>query len=110
MAIDMVPRLADALLVRTWTGIEGCMPDGLPVMGPSPSTPAALPCFRLFRSRLPAGPGRGAVLAELALDGTTPTPIDGLDHIEVPADTQPAKARPHGLDVQSGRRNARTKQ
>lgn len=78
LAIDMVPRLAQALLVRTWTGIEGCMPDGLPVMGPSPSTPGLFHAFGFSGHGFQLGPGVGAVLAELALDGTTPTPIDGL--------------------------------
>jgi hypothetical protein len=49
-AIKMVPELANVLLVRSWSGIEGLMSDGLPV---------------------------GAVLAELWLDGSSPTSPKG---------------------------------
>ena len=51
------------------------MPDMLPVLGPSASTPALFHAFRFSGHGFQLGPGVGAVLAELALDGETKTPI-----------------------------------
>jgi sarcosine oxidase subunit beta len=78
LAIELVPRLANALLVRSWTGIEGRMADGIPVVGPSASTPGLFHAFGFTGHGFQLGPAVGAVLAELALDGTTETRIDGL--------------------------------
>jgi FAD dependent oxidoreductase len=58
---------------RTWTGIEGCMPDMLPVVGPSMTTPGLLHAFGFSGHGFQLGPAVGAVLAELALDGRTAT-------------------------------------
>ncbi|TNM65371.1 NAD(P)/FAD-dependent oxidoreductase [Aliirhizobium smilacinae] len=78
LAVSIIPRLADALLVRTWTGIEGTMPDGIPVMGPSPSTEGLFHAFGFTGHGFQLGPAAGAVMAELALDGETPTEIGAL--------------------------------
>ncbi len=77
-AIAMVPSLSSVLVIRTWTGIEGRMADGLPVVGPSPSTNGLIHAFGFSGHGFQLGPGVGAVLAELSLDGETPTPIEGL--------------------------------
>jgi sarcosine oxidase subunit beta len=77
-AIEMVPALANVLLVRSWTGIEGRMPDGLPVIGASPSTPNLFHAFGFSGHGFQLGPAVGAVLAELSLEGGSPTSLDGL--------------------------------
>jgi len=76
LAVDLVPRLASAQIIRTWSGIEGVMPDGLPILGPSDTTPGLIHAFGFSGHGFQLGPGVGAVLADLALDGTTSTPID----------------------------------
>jgi sarcosine oxidase subunit beta len=78
-AAAIVPRLAGATVIRSWTGIEGIMPDDLPVMGPSRTTPGLFHAFGFSGHGFALGPGVGAVMAELAVDGRTLTPIDGLD-------------------------------
>lgn len=78
LAVAMIPRLADALLVRTWTGIEGKMTDGLPVLGPSQATPDLYHAFGFTGHGFQLGPAVGAIMSELALDGSTPTAIEGL--------------------------------
>ena len=78
LAIAMVPALADVLLVRSWTGIEGRMPDGLPVVGPSPRLEGLFHGFGFSGHGFQLGPAVGAVLAELCLEGHSPTEIDGL--------------------------------
>jgi sarcosine oxidase subunit beta len=77
-AIDMVPRLQHVLLLRSWTGIEGRMSDGLPVVGPSPNVRGLFHAFGFSGHGFQLGPAVGAVLAELSLDGHTPTEISGL--------------------------------
>ena len=74
-ALALVPRLASAQIIRTWSGIEGVMPDGLPVIGPSETTPGLIHAFGFSGHGFQLGPGVGAVLADLVLDGTTETPI-----------------------------------
>ncbi len=77
--IALVPRLRHAQVIRTWTGIEGVMPDDIPVIGPSRTTPDLLHAFGFSGHGFQLGPAVGAVLAELILDGTTPTPIEAFD-------------------------------
>ncbi|WP_245312362.1 FAD-binding oxidoreductase [Rhizobium sp. R693] len=77
-AVAMVPELKNVLILRSWTGIEGRMPDGLPVVGPSPSVEGLFHAFGFSGHGFQLGPAVGAVLAELGLDGHSPTSISGL--------------------------------
>ena len=77
--IALVPRLRHAQIIRTWTGIEGIMPDDIPVIGPSRTTPGLFHAFGFSGHGFQLGPVMGAVLSELILDGTTPTPIAAFD-------------------------------
>lgn len=78
LAVSLIPRLAGAQLIRTWSGIEGRMPDGLPVLGPSSTTPGLVHAFGFSGHGFQLGPAVGAVLSELVLTGESQTPIDGL--------------------------------
>jgi glycine/D-amino acid oxidase-like deaminating enzyme len=78
-AIALVPRLRHAQLIRSWTGIEGTMPDDIPVIGPSRTTPGLFHAFGFSGHGFQLGPVMGAVLSELILDGATPTPIAAFD-------------------------------
>ncbi len=90
-AIEMVPALANVLLVRSWTGIEGRTPDGLPVVGASPRLSNLFHAFGFSGHGFQLGPAVGAVLAELCLRGETETPIDGLSMTRFdPPTTHPA--------------------
>jgi len=77
--IALVPRLRHAQIIRTWTGIEGIMPDVLPVVGPSRTTPGLFHAFGFSGHGFQLGPAMGAVLCELILDGATLTPIAAFD-------------------------------
>ncbi|QRM47206.1 FAD-binding oxidoreductase [Rhizobium sp. BG4] len=77
-AVEMVPHLRNVLLLRSWTGIEGRMPDGLPVLGASPTVEGLFHAFGFSGHGFQLGPAVGAVLAELSLDGDTRTSISGL--------------------------------
>lgn len=77
--IALVPRLRHAQIIRTWTGIEGTMPDDIPVIGPSRTTRGLFHAFGFSGHGFQLGPVMGPVLAELILDGSTPTPIAAFD-------------------------------
>ena len=75
---DIVPSFGDALIIRTWSGIDGATPDNLPIIGPSATTPGLIHAFGFSGSGFQTGPAVGEILAELALSGSTPTPIDAF--------------------------------
>jgi sarcosine oxidase subunit beta len=77
--IALVPRLRRAQVIRTWTGIEGTMPDDIPVIGKSRTTPGLFHAFGFSGHGFQLGPVMGVVLTELILDGATPTPIAAFD-------------------------------
>jgi sarcosine oxidase subunit beta len=78
-AIAVIPRLRGALLIRSWTGTDGQMPDVLPVLGPSRSTPGLFHAFGFSGHGFALGPAVGEVLAELVLDGRTEIPLEAFD-------------------------------
>jgi sarcosine oxidase subunit beta len=73
--VDLLPTLRHAHIIRTWSGTEGYLPDRLPVIGPSATTPGLLHAFGFAGGGFQLGPAVGAVLADLVRDGTTATPI-----------------------------------
>jgi len=75
-AVELVPRLAGIHVIRSWTGIDGEMPDGLPVIGPSRTTPGLIHAFGFSGHGFMLGPGIGAILADLVLDGRTDVPLE----------------------------------
>lgn len=74
-AVAMLPGLRDALLLRTWSGVEGETPDHNPVIGPSGTTPRLLHAFGFSGGGFLLAPGVGEVLADLVTQGETDTPI-----------------------------------
>jgi sarcosine oxidase subunit beta len=77
-ACALLPALRDALLIRTWSGVEGETPDGNPIIGLSRTTPRLLHAFGFSGGGFLLAPGVGEVLAELVTQGETSTPIDAF--------------------------------
>lgn len=77
-AAALVPALAGVSVIRSWSGIDGIMPDRIPVVGPSGTTPGLFHAFGFSGHGFQLGPAVGAVLCELALDGRTEVALDGL--------------------------------
>ncbi len=75
-ACDVIPALADALVIRSWTGVEGALPDGQPVIGPSLTTPGLWHAFGFCGAGFQLAPGVGEVLCDLVIDDATATPIE----------------------------------
>ena len=75
----VIPRMADMNIIRLWSGVEGCTPDHLPVLGPSATTPGVIHASGFSGHGFCLGPGVGAVVADLAVDGNTKTAINAFD-------------------------------
>ena len=72
----LVPSVARLSIIRTWSGIEGYLPDSLPIMGPSAKVAGLYYAFGFSGHGFQIGPGVGDVMAELIATGSTSTPID----------------------------------
>jgi len=59
--------------------VREARPDDLPVMGPSRTTKGLFHAFGFSGHGFALGPAVGAVMAELAVDGRTATPIAAFD-------------------------------
>jgi sarcosine oxidase subunit beta len=78
IALGLAPFLRPYHVIRTWSGVEGKMPDSLPVIDVSPGMPGLVHAFGFSGHGFQLGPASGAVAAELALDGRTTTDISGF--------------------------------
>lgn len=79
IAMDVVPALRGKTILRTWSGIEGKSPDSMPYLGFSRTVPNLIHAFGFSGHGFQLGPGTGAVVSELALDGRTSTQIEAFD-------------------------------
>ena len=73
--VRFVPALKNAHIIRTWSGVEGYLPDRIPIMGPSMTTDGLFHAFGFCGHGFQLGPAVGAVMAELIAKGKTDTPI-----------------------------------
>jgi len=74
-AADLFPRMRHAQIVRAWAGIEGMMPDGIPVIGPSSTQERAWHAFGFSAHGFQLGPIVGSIVADLVTKGTTQLPV-----------------------------------
>jgi sarcosine oxidase subunit beta len=72
------PCLRHLQVIRTWTGIEGYVPDMTPILGPSETMPGLFHGFACSGHGLQVGPALATILSELIVDGGTQTPIGAL--------------------------------
>ncbi|TMV67297.1 FAD-binding oxidoreductase, partial [Thioclava sp. BHET1] len=75
-AVQLVPALRDVAVIRQWSGCEGYVQDGLPVMGPSSTTPGLFHAFGFCGHGFQLGPGVGDAMAELIATGECATPLE----------------------------------
>jgi sarcosine oxidase, subunit beta len=73
--LPIFPALRDVAVIRTWSGCEGYVEDGLPVMGPSFTTAGLFHAFGFSGHGFQLGPGVGDVMAELMATGRTDIPL-----------------------------------
>ncbi len=72
---ELFPVMRNAPIVRTWSGIESRLPDGIPVIGPSTTQANAFHAFGFSHHGFQLGPIIGRILSELILDGATDQPL-----------------------------------
>lgn len=72
---DLFPVMRTVDIVRTWAGIEGRMPDDIPVIGPSSTEEGLYHAFGFSAHGFQLGPVVGALMAELIATGRTNLPI-----------------------------------
>ena len=71
----LLPAVERLSVIRTWSGVEGYVADGIPVMGPSAKSAGLFYAFGFSGHGFQLGPGVGDVMAELIDTGHTTTPI-----------------------------------
>lgn len=72
-----IPMLARAEIIRVWSGVEGYLPDMLPVIGPSTTTPGLFHAFGGSGGGFQIAPAVGEGLAALAADEPAPEMLAG---------------------------------
>jgi sarcosine oxidase, subunit beta len=77
-AAALFPIMERAEIVRAWAGIEARMPDDIPVIGPSSTSPGIFHAFGFSAHGFQLGPAVGRVMAELVTTGHSNVPLDGL--------------------------------
>jgi sarcosine oxidase, subunit beta len=92
----VVPALKALSVIRVWSGIEGYLPDDIPIIGPSSKVSGLYYAFGFCGHGFQLGPGVGDTMAELIDEGATTTPIEPF-HIrrfrQTGAGLQPTAAR-----------------
>ena len=73
--VDIVPALAGAQVIRTWSGMDGQMPDHIPVIGFSATTSRLVHAFGFSGHGFQLGPIVGVIIAELITQGETVSPL-----------------------------------
>ena len=72
---EVAPGLGRMRKGRVWSGVEGYLPDMLPVIGWSGTTPGLLHAFGFSGHGFQLAPGVGAVVSDLLVTGKSQTPI-----------------------------------
>jgi len=70
-AMEIFPIMRNATIVRSWSGIEGRMPDKIPVIGPSAKHAGLFHAFGFSLHGFQMGLGVGDIMAELIANGST---------------------------------------
>lgn len=101
----VAPALKRLNIIRTWSGVEGYMPDDRPIMGASGTTSGLFYAFGFCGHGFQLGPGVGDTMAELIATGATVTPIEPFD-IRRFAGQAHAVQTPAAAPVAPGRQSA----
>jgi sarcosine oxidase subunit beta len=97
--VRIAPFLKSAQVIRVWSGIEGYLPDMLPVIGKSATAPGLFHAFGFCGHGFQVGPGVGAVLADLIADGKTDTPIEAFSIRRFRKEVQVSDKLAHEFDA-----------
>jgi len=76
-AAGLFPGLRGVQVVRCWAGIEGEIPDGIPVIGAS-AAEGAYHVFGFCGHGFALSPLVGRIIADIVVDGESDLPIDAF--------------------------------
>jgi sarcosine oxidase subunit beta len=93
--LDIVPALRGVMVIRSWSGIDGGMPDHIPVVGPSPANPRLIHAFGFSGHGFMLGPAIGEIVAELVHTGDSTTPISAFAITRFSKTTQDNRTEEH---------------
>jgi sarcosine oxidase, subunit beta len=71
----LAPAVTRLSIIRVWSGVEGCMPDEMPVIGPSSKVDGLFYAFGFCGRGFQLGPAVGETLADLIDKGSTGIPL-----------------------------------
>jgi len=74
--LDFFPQLCNVRVVRVWAGIEGFLPDGIPVISASKIGNNAYHAFGFSAHGFQLSPVVGRILSQLILDDKSELPIE----------------------------------
>jgi sarcosine oxidase subunit beta len=74
----LFPIMRQAVILRTWAGLEARMPDEIPVIGPSQTAPRMWHAFGFSGHGFQLSPIVGSLLADLIVEGRSPLPIEAF--------------------------------
>ena len=75
-ATELFPLMKNVRVVRSWAGIEGCMLDGIPVIGPSKTHSNAFHLFGFSAHGFQLGPITGTIIRDLVMGKPSTLPIE----------------------------------
>ncbi len=90
IALSIVPGLKQLAIIRSWTGVDGYLGDGSPVIGPSSRHAGLFHAFGFCGHGFQLGPAAGWVIAELATGAAPSAPLTGLGIERLLASAPPA--------------------
>jgi sarcosine oxidase subunit beta len=73
---SLFPMMKNVPVIRCWAGIEGMMPDQLPVIGPSPNSSGIFHAFGFCAHGFQLGPVIGRIMADLVQLGRSSLPLE----------------------------------
>jgi len=76
IASEIFPLMRGAQIVRTWAGIEGRLPDDIPVLGSSSTSEGVWHSFGYSAHGFQMGPVCGSIIADLVTAGSTGFPVE----------------------------------
>lgn len=78
LALDLVPRLAEARIERCWAGLRPGPPHGWPVIGPAPGWRGLYVAAGHYRAGLQLSPGTAVVLSAAIRGDTSPVDLSAF--------------------------------
>jgi len=97
----LIPGIANASVIRFWSGVEGATPDLNPILGASATIPGLFHGFGYSGAGFQVGLASGEVLAQLIVSGASPIPIDAFRIDRFAADS----GKLHTPSSHAGKRN-----